>query len=218
MDREREAERYLMEWMVIDGLIERLIKTERNEIGYSPHGERAKYFSGIKPETSITAWCLIFQIYCMIKAFGEKNARRLMFSQEHWMYFVSALFLRYQEHGLIVDVPQKGDFVFFLDKDGIYNHIGLISEINRNRFSAIEGNVSDTVVEKDYWFGETDNVAFAHVPYWSIADLAGYWLKENGALTYMFPDGINPRNGWYLIDRKKYVFDKNGNVIREDEI
>lgn len=202
---------------MIDELIQKLIDTERKEIGYSPGSGRAKYFSGIKPETSITAWCLMLQIYCMVMAFGEKYARRLMFSQEHWMYFVSALFLRYQEHGLLADIPQKGDFAFFLDKNGIYNHIGLVSDAWRNGFSAIEGNVCDTVKEIDYWFGEVDNVAFAHVPYWAITGLSGHWLKERGMLTYVFPDGTNPKNGWYIIDGKKYTFDQNGHVVNEED-
>ncbi len=94
-----------------------------------------KYWRDIKPSYQAQPWCAAFVSWCMMKAFGQANAQKLL---KHWPYVycptMSGLFTMRTK-------PQAGDIVIF-NHSGVFTHTGLVVSTTSSTFTTIEGNTS----------------------------------------------------------------------------
>lgn len=95
-----------------------------------------KYWRDIKPSYQGQPWCACFVTWCFVKAFGEENARKLL---KHYPYVycptMATLFTLYSN-------PKRGDIVIFKNK-GEFTHTGIVTGVNGDYFTTIEGNTSN---------------------------------------------------------------------------
>lgn len=130
--------------------VEKVILIAKNEIGYlekksnsqlddktanAGSGNYTKYWRDVKPDYQGQPWCAAFVSWCFMKAFGLKNAEKLL---KHWPYVycptLGSLFTRNAN-------PKVGDIVIFY-RNGTFTHTGLVTAVVGDRFYTIEGNTS----------------------------------------------------------------------------
>lgn len=142
-----------------------------------------KYWRDIKPEYQGQPWCAAFVTWCMVQAFGQDNAKKLL---KHYPYVycptMSSLFTLNAN-------PKRGDIVIFY-RNGTFAHTGIVTAVNGDYFTTIEGNTSggSTIVangggvcKKSYYNSKLPGTKFC-TPDWSIiAD--GNENKETEDLT-----------------------------------
>lgn len=130
--------------------IDKLINIAQGEVGYlekksnaqlddrtanAGQGNYTKYWRDIKPEFQGEPWCACFVTWCFEKAFGRQKAETLL---RHYPYTycptMASLFTLHSE-------PQRGDIVIF-KHGGTFTHTGIVTGVNGDKFSTIEGNTS----------------------------------------------------------------------------
>lgn len=137
--------------------IDKLIAIAREEIGYLEKRSNAylynktanagsanitKYWAEIKPDFQGEPWCACFVTWCYVKAFGKSYTKSLL---KHYPFThvptIAGLFTKYSS-------PKVGDIVCFY-KNGKFAHTGIVTSVNGDKFTSIEGNTSggSTIIE-----------------------------------------------------------------------
>ena len=130
--------------------IDRVIQIAENEVGYLEKKSNSnlydktanagtanytKYWQDIKPEYQGQPWCACFVTWCYVQAFGKSAAAELL---RHYPYvYCPTMASLFALHGL----PQKGDVVIF-KRNGTFTHTGIVTSVNGDYFTTIEGNTS----------------------------------------------------------------------------
>ena len=130
--------------------ITKLISVAKSEIGYlekasksslyekttnAGNGNYTKYWDEIKPEYQGQPWCACFVTWVFVKAFGQAMAEKLL---KHYPYVycptMPSLFALNAN-------PKIGDIVIFY-YGGVFTHTGIVTGVNGDYFTTIEGNTS----------------------------------------------------------------------------
>ena len=89
-------------------------------------------------------WCQAFVDWCFIKAFGVKDAKRLIYVFTNYTPTGSNAFKkrgRYIKRGQ--GKPKRGDVIYFYSKSkGRIGHVGIVYKVSGNTVYTIEGNTS----------------------------------------------------------------------------
>lgn len=131
-------------------VIDKLIQIAENEVGYlekksnsslydktanAGKNNYTKYWAEIKPDYQGEPWCACFVTWCFVKAFGQAAAKKLL---KHYPYVycptMSGLFTLHAN-------PKRGDIVIF-KRSGRFAHTGIVTGVNGDYFTTIEGNTS----------------------------------------------------------------------------
>lgn len=164
--------------------INKVISIAKNEIGYlekksnsqldrktanAGSANYTKYWRDIKPSYQGEPWCAAFVSWCFMKAFGQDKAKKLL---KHWPYVycptLGNLFTKNAN-------PKVGDIVIFYH-NGTFTHTGIVTAVNGDRFSTVEGNTSGAsgiiangggVCVKSYLNSQMPGTKFC-TPDWSI--------------------------------------------------
>ncbi len=95
-----------------------------------------KYWRDIMPSYQGQPWCACFVTWCFVQAFGSDMAANLL---RHYPYVycptMANLFTLHAN-------PKRGDIVIFKNK-GEFTHTGIVTGVNGDYFTTIEGNTSD---------------------------------------------------------------------------
>ena len=210
--------------------IDKLIQIAKNETGYLEKASNSqldnktanagsanytKYWRDIKPDYQGQPWCAAFVSWCMMKAFGQEKAKKLL---KHWPYVycptLGNLFTRNAN-------PKIGDIVIFYH-NGTFTHTGIVTAVIGDRFYTIEGNTSGAsgiiangggVCAKSYLNSQMPGTKFC-TPDYSITSDASVPAKSENALPNTAQTG------------EKYMFnpetvkagDKNTSVLLLQEI
>ncbi len=129
---------------------DKVIEIAENEVGYLEKASNSnlyeknanagsnnytKYWAEIKPEYQGQPWCACFVTWCFVQAFGKDKVAHLL---KHYPYVycptMSGLFKLYAN-------PQRGDIVIFKN-NGTFTHTGIVTNVNGDYFTTIEGNTS----------------------------------------------------------------------------
>nr|DAG73362.1 MAG TPA: PlyB like endolysin [Caudoviricetes sp.] len=132
-------------------------------------GNYTKYWRDVKPSYQGQPWCACFVSWCFMKAFGQDKAKKLL---RHWPYVycptLGNLFVKNAN-------PKVGDIVIFYH-GGRFTHTGIVTLVNGDEFSTIEGNTSGAsgiipngggVCAKSYLNSKLPGTKFC-TPDWSI--------------------------------------------------
>lgn len=165
--------------------IDRVIAIATAEIGYlekksnsrldsktenAGQNNYTKYWRDIKPSYQGQPWCACFVTWCFVQAFGIDTTKKLL---KHYPYVycpaMSSLFI-------LNSNPQKGDIVIFY-RNGTFAHTGIVTGVNGDYFTTIEGNTSggSTIIAngggvcaKGYYNSQLPGTKFITVN-WSLA-------------------------------------------------
>jgi hypothetical protein len=132
-------------------------------------GNYTKYWRDVKPSYQGQPWCACFVSWCFMKAFGQDKAKKLL---RHWPYVycptLGNLFVKNAN-------PKVGDIVIFYH-GGRFTHTGIVTLVNGDKFSTVEGNTSGAsgiipngggVCAKSYLNSKLPGTKFC-TPDWSI--------------------------------------------------
>jgi len=130
--------------------IDKLIQIAENEVGYLEKKSNSqldsktanagtanytKYWRDIKPDYQGQPWCACFVTWCMEQAFGRAAAEKLL---KHYPYvYCPSMVGRFTLNAN----PKRGDIVIFYRGDE-FAHTGLVTSVNGDKFTTIEGNTS----------------------------------------------------------------------------
>ena len=96
----------------------------------------------------------------------------------------------YKAQGRLDSHPRVGDQAFF----GKREHTGIVSAVNGNRVTVIEGNKNDCVSENTYTIGQWLSNEFGH-PYYEEDTEAG-WFKDSKGWYYLDDNGNKRTSAW----------------------
>ena len=130
--------------------VDRVLEIAKKEVGYLEKKSNAdlydktanagynnftKYWADIIPTMQGQPWCACFVTWCLVKAFGQEWATKLL---KHYPYTyvptLASLFPLYAN-------PQEGDVVCFY-RHGEFCHTGFVTYVKGDYFETIEGNTS----------------------------------------------------------------------------
>lgn len=130
--------------------IEKVINIAQQEVGYlekasnynlydktanAGSGNYTKYWAEIKPEWQGEPWCACFVTWVFVQAFSQEMAAKLL---KHYPYTycptMANLFTLNAN-------PKVGDIVIF-KRNGTFTHTGIVTGVNGDYFTTIEGNTS----------------------------------------------------------------------------
>ena len=58
---------------------------------------------------------------------------------------------------MVVIHQKHGDIIFFdWENDGISDHVGIVEKLENGLIHTVEGNINDSVVQKQYLLGDSD--------------------------------------------------------------
>ena len=135
----------------------KVLQIAQSEVGYHEQGDnftkfaeeldRIGYFN--TPKQNL-AWCAVFVCACMVKAYGEDAARRILYQPEKdncaaACSYAAAYFQRHGKFGLS---PRIGAQIFFGQNAG--DHTGIVYAYDASRVYTIEGNSDDQVARRSY--------------------------------------------------------------------
>lgn len=143
------------------------------------NGNYTKYWAEIKPSYQGQPWCACFVTWCLIQAFGVEIATKLL---KHYPYVycptMASLFTLNAN-------PKKGDIVIFY-RNGTFAHTGLVTGVNGDYFTTVEGNTSggSTIIangggvcKKGYYNSNLPGTKFITLD-WSIVTTPSHWGEE----------------------------------------
>lgn len=130
--------------------INKLIAIAKTEVGYlekksnssldsktanAGNANYTKYWRDIMPLYQGQPWCACFVTWCFVQAFGQEIATKLL---KHYPYVycptMPTLFT-------LNSNPKIGDIVIFFN-GGVFTHTGIVTGVNGDYFTTIEGNTS----------------------------------------------------------------------------
>lgn len=138
----------------------KLITVATNEVGYSEKASNSnldsktgnagynnytKYSRDLvdeigSPYAQGVYWCDIFVDWCFMKAYGLKQAKKLLYG---WSAYcpTSAQYFKNQGRYFRTN-PKIGDQIFFLDSVNELGHTGIVYKVSKTYVYTIEGNTS----------------------------------------------------------------------------
>lgn len=138
-------------------------------------GNYTRYWKLMKPSYQGQPWCQCFCNFCFVRAFGEKEAKRLLCTTGDWSYYTptSAQYFKDKKQWYTSN-PQPGDLIYFKNTTRIH-HVGLVTKVSGGMVSTIEGNTSagtqvipngGGVFNKSYYLNNS-NIAGYGRPAWN---------------------------------------------------
>lgn len=216
--------------------ISKVIKIAEQEIGYlekksnadldsktanAGSGNFTKYWRDTYPQYQGQPWCADFVSWCMMKAFGLETAKKLL---QHWPFVYCPTLAAKTTN----KTPVRGSVVLFY-RGGTYAHTGLVTAVNGNTITTIEGNTSGAsgvipngggVCKKSYGLSGLSAMTKYYVPDYSIVsgedtDMMYYvrssWL-DTGSQTFKGLD-LSKAKASARKNKQLYVFDATGKII-----
>lgn len=181
--------------------INRVLAIAKNEVGYlekrsnsqlddktanAGSANYTKYWRDIKPSYQGQPWCACFVTWCFVKAFGTELATKLL---KHYPYVycptMKSLFT-------LNSNPKIGDVVIFY-RNGTFTHTGIVTGVNGDYFTTVEGNTSggSTIIAngggvcaKGYYNSNLPGTKFC-TPDWSLAAATISKTNAHYAETYL---------------------------------
>lgn len=93
-----------------------------------------KYWRDVYPNYQAQAWCACFVSWVFMQAFGKDMAQKLL---KHWPFVYCPTLAGMTSN----KNPHKGDIVLFY-RNGVFAHTGIVTAINGEIITTIEGNTS----------------------------------------------------------------------------
>ena len=120
----------------------------------------AGYYNGNK---NGYAWCDVFVDWCFYKAFGSDGQR---IQCQTGPYGASCVYSKqyYQAQGRCDKNPRVGDQIFF-KSNGAISHTGIVTAVNGNQVTTVEGNSGDCVKTHTYSLSNSYVDSFGHPKY-----------------------------------------------------
>lgn len=167
--------------------IDRVIAVAENELGYleksgyeylddktkgAGNGNRTKYWRDVYPDFQGQPWCACFVSWCFMKAFGLKVAKKML---KHWPFTYCPTLAAMTTN----KAPKRGSIVLFY-RNGEYAHTGLVTAVNSDFITTIEGNASGAsgitpngggVVRKNYQLNTLSPNTKYFMPDYSLAEV-----------------------------------------------
>lgn len=172
--------------------IKRVISIASGEIGYLEKRSNSqlddktanagsnnftKYWRDVYPAYQGQAWCAAFVSWVLMQAFDKATATKLL---KHWPYvYCPDLGNRFTQYAN----PEVGDIVIFY-RGGTFAHTGIVTAVNGDRFTTIEGNTSGAsgviangggVCAKSYFNSKLPGTKFCRIDW----NAAAAWMDEH---------------------------------------
>ena len=114
----------------------------------------------------VSDWSGLFFDYCMVKAYGEQEALRLMYLEAgNRSYDLDYKVKVYIDRGKFDLTPKIGDQVFFENNQGHIDHTGLVVKVNAESIIVIEGDCGEAVIRMHYKFAKSPIKGYGHPDY-----------------------------------------------------
>ena len=135
-------------------------------------GNFTKYWRDIKPEYQGQPWCACFVTWCLEQAFGRTATEKLL---KHYPYVYC---LTMKSLFTLNANPKRGDIVVFY-RNGTFAHTGIVTAVNGDLFTTIEGNTSGAsgivangggVCKKSYYNSQMTGTKFVTLNWSVVAD------------------------------------------------
>ena len=186
----------------------------------------AGYYNGNK---NGYAWCDQFVDWCFwtLCDHNKVEAEKMECQSGPYGAGVEYSAQYYKNQGRLDSYPRVGDQAFF----GKRQHTGIVSAVNGNRVTVIEGNKNDCVSENTYVIGQWLSNEFGHPYYeedsgnWK-QDTHGWyyeengikiknrWVEDSGGWCYIGPDGYMVTDKWAKDSKHWYYMDKTGHFTK----
>lgn len=182
--------------MTIEEAINKVISVAEGEVGYlekrsnsqldsktanAGSANYTKYWRDIKSNYQQEPWCACFVTWVLQKAFGKDIAEKLL---KHYPFVYCPTLASLCK---LNSNPKRGDIVLFY-RNGTFCHTGIVTGVNGDYFTTIEGNTSGGssivangggVFAKGYYNSNLPGTKFV-TPDWSIVadNQPEHWGKE----------------------------------------
>lgn len=100
-----------------------------------------KYWRDLLPSYQGQPWCNGFVNWIFIQAFGEKEAKRLLYVNSSWSYYTPTSASYFKSNNAWYKTPKVGDVIYFKNSTRIH-HVGLVYNMDSSYVYTIEGNTS----------------------------------------------------------------------------
>lgn len=157
-------------------------------------------------DASSVPWCDWFCDYAYIYNFGYDLAVKMTFQQNGGSALCRRSAELYQQNGHWFSEPEVGDQIFFY-YGGEINHTGIVTVVNGDEISCVEGNYSDGVGRTYYKWRISNMIAGFGRPNWSLIGNPDDSLpstalsvsesiepKERHYISLQYGDGVNSPN------------------------
>ena len=154
-------------------------------------------------EASTVPWCDVFADYAYIHNFGYDDAVKMTFQQNGGSALCRRSAELYQQNGHWFSDPEVGDQIFFY-YGGEINHTGIVTVVNGEEISCVEGNFSDGVSRTYYKWRISSQIAGFGRPDWSLVSQTDEEFsysasvtnepdepKERHYISLQYGDGVN---------------------------
>lgn len=121
----------------------------------------AGYYNGNK---NGFAWCDVFVDWCFYKAFGKTEGQRIECQTGDLGAGCKYSKQYYQNKGRCDRKPKVGDQIFFTS-GGTISHTGIVTAVNGEKVSTVEGNSGDQVKKHTYSLSNSYVDSFGHPLY-----------------------------------------------------
>lgn len=154
-------------------------------------------------DASNVPWCDWFCDYAYIHNFGYELAVKMTFQQDGGSALCRRSAELYKLNGHWFSEPEVGDQIFFY-YGGEINHTGIVTAVNGDEISCVEGNYSDGVGRTYYNWKISNVIAGFGRPNWSLignpddslpstasSDSEPIKPKERHYISLQYSDGVN---------------------------
>lgn len=136
--------------------VNKVIKIANDEVGYLEKKTNSqlysktanvgsanytKYWKDLAPGMNGLSWCNAFVNWCFVKAFGEKEAKKMLYSNSGFSYYTPTSSQYFKNNKRWFSKPKVGDIIYFKNTERIC-HVGLVYKVNAKYVYTIEGNTS----------------------------------------------------------------------------
>lgn len=161
--------------MTIQEAKQKLVNWCNSQVGYHESWDGANKYGAESDwdtklygfDASNVPWCDWFCDYAYIFNFGFDQAVRMTFQQSGGSALCRRSAELYQQHGHLFYEPEVGDQIFFY-YGGEINHTGIVTAVNGDNITCVEGNYSDGVGRTYYNWRISNQIAGYGRPDWSI--------------------------------------------------
>lgn len=123
-------------------------------------------------DASNVPWCDWYVDYAFIYNFGFETAVRMTFQENGGTALCRASADLYKQHGHWFTTPEVGDQIFFY-YGGEINHTGIVTSVNGDNITCVEGNYSDAVSRTYYNWTISNQIAGYGRPDWRLVEQIG---------------------------------------------
>lgn len=100
-----------------------------------------KYWRDMAPGMQGQPYCNCFVNWGFVKAYGEKEAKKLLCTDGSWSYYTPTSAQYFKNKGQWHTTPKKGDIIYFKNATRIC-HVGFVYAVDSSKVYTIEGNTS----------------------------------------------------------------------------